>query len=112
MSVLRRALPFAAAAVLAASLVCDAATAQSRGGGGGAGGRAGGSGVTRPASPSTSSLLSAPAAQSLPSPSTSTPGVLATPAPQAPGIAPLSPQLSTQFSSGGVPQSSSGSGGL
>ena len=112
MSLLRRAWPFVATAILAASLVCDPATAQSRGGG--AGGRAGSTGVSRSATPSSgsSSLIpSAPAAQSLPTPSTSTPGALATPAPQVPGIAPLSPQLSTQFSSGGVPPAAQSGGG-
>ena len=78
---LRRAWPLAAVAIFAVSVACDAATAQSRGGGCAGGRTAAGTAGTS----SSSSILSAPAAQTLPAPSTSTPGVLAAPAPQAPG---------------------------
>lgn len=61
-----------------------------------------------PVTPGTTSILSngPPVPPVAVVPSTDAPATLATPAPQAPAVAPLSPQLSTQFSSGGSPPQS------
>jgi hypothetical protein len=61
-----------------------------------------------PAAPGTTSILSIgpPGPPAAVAPSTDAPPTLAAPAPQAPAIAPLPPQLSTQFSSGGSPPQS------